>query len=217
MAQVTPRHEIATRRPKAREAPTKCKVRATSNSKGELWPVRSTISTMRPKTVQTQDAANKLTMPAGLVVVGITSGFVVVRLRTSSARRSSALPAARRNDQRPIHGSRLSRVWRPRQDSNLRLCLRRAPLYPLSYGGSGQRTNSNNARCLELSQIGMPGSWSSVSHLASLSFACAPPVRGAPPPCHLRTDTRSLIRRPIRASSYGLTLWSSKDATRSQR
>jgi hypothetical protein len=25
----------------------------------------------------------------------------------------------------------------PRQDSNLRACLRRAPLYPLSYGGQG--------------------------------------------------------------------------------
>ena len=26
---------------------------------------------------------------------------------------------------------------RPRQDSNLRTCLRRAVLYPLSYGGQG--------------------------------------------------------------------------------
>ncbi len=34
---------------------------------------------------------------AGLAGVGITSGFVVVRLRTSGARRSSALPAARRH------------------------------------------------------------------------------------------------------------------------
>ena len=28
-----------------------------------------------------------------------------------------------------------SRYWRPRQDSNLRSRLRRAVLYPLSYGG----------------------------------------------------------------------------------
>ncbi len=34
---------------------------------------------------------------ARLATVGITSGFVVVRLRTSSARRSSALPSARRH------------------------------------------------------------------------------------------------------------------------
>lgn len=28
-----------------------------------------------------------------------------------------------------------SLLWCPRQDSNLRPCLRRAVLYPLSYGG----------------------------------------------------------------------------------
>ena len=28
----------------------------------------------------------------------------------------------------------------PRGDSNTRACLRRAPLYPLSYGGSARRT-----------------------------------------------------------------------------
>lgn len=34
----------------------------------------------------------------------------------------------------------------PRQDSNLRLCLRRAPLYPLSYGGPGAMTLANRER-----------------------------------------------------------------------
>ena len=37
----------------------------------------------------------------------------------------------------------------PRQDSNLRACLRRAPLYPLSYGGSG-RPNPTRAQEMSL-------------------------------------------------------------------
>ena len=37
----------------------------------------------------------------------------------------------------PIDRGPLRSIWRPRQESNLHLRLRRSPFYPLNYGGAG--------------------------------------------------------------------------------
>ena len=68
------------------------------------------------------------------------------RCRSTRRRRRSPGPCSRTDRRRSQGGAGSGRrppgsvrkiVWYPRQDSNLRFRLRRAALYPLSYGGSG--------------------------------------------------------------------------------
>lgn len=67
---------------------------------------------------------------------------------------------------------------RPRQDSNLRTRLRRAVLYPLSYGGSwagktvaaGNRvTLTGGFVCRGLAELATVAPWSTPSHVSSSS------------------------------------------------
>ena len=85
-------------------------------------------------------------LPQGVLLTHDGDGHTVYRAGRAGlrARPGGRLPGhgpapLRHAADRRARGPRAPGWLCPRQDSNLRFCLRRAALYPLSYGGSGRR------------------------------------------------------------------------------
>ena len=69
--------------------------------------------------------------PEGGVEVGLLDGHAKRSLKKERGGRCAKKPAMPGNMRGAVDG------WRPRQESNLHLALRRRPFYPLNYGGGG--------------------------------------------------------------------------------